>query len=339
MFIHPSSLAVLAESHTIITEEDFLCLRKSIDDGHFGDIEKARRDLSHLVRIQTPILRNGKIVLQTMYIDPRKTDKSKFAPKNYGGVDDKKITYKPEATKNIIVESNLLKRGDLVKIKLQDGTETVGQFRSYAIVGEGDNKKAIIRTQIKNRQGELVTKTVERNAKDIVLLNSNPESKEEITKLFDPSSFKVGDSVSITTRTKNPDSIGVKMIEQEGVLTKTTSYGFSVLLPDGSTVERPISTLRKVKDSENTLTKDQEILLNKAVKRIKSSIQDKVNLIDLLERKKPTNWEVTKDKYQAELESDKNLQSNYYQVFKGNLNFDQVITVNEEPIKRQEDLR
>ena len=48
------------------------------------------------------------------------------------------------------VPVDILKRGDLVKVKMQDGSEAVGQFRDF--IKEGKKVKLNIRVTYKNRQ-------------------------------------------------------------------------------------------------------------------------------------------------------------------------------------------
>lgn len=329
MFLHPSQFERFTKNHVVITQEDHDLLVKSIENGFFGDdIEKAQKNLSSLIKIVTPIIRNGKVVMQTMYINPKKT-KEEDLKLSYRNTPNVAKDYVPKITDTVKVESNVFKRGDLVKLTLQDGTESIGQFRDFVIAKDSAGKrKALIRAQIKDRKtGELKSKTIERNVEDIVLFNQ-PETTEEKTtviKQFNPEDFNIGDSVRITLRQKDESNSAVTMKEVDAVLVRKVPKGFEVLLPNGDIVTRPSSTLRKTGEADFKITSQQEIILNKAIKAIKNTIKDKINIIDILEKRKPTGWQHTVERVKAEIENDKNLQFNYYQVYKGNIPFEGII--------------
>lgn len=327
MLLHPSQFDTFTKGCEIITSEDYDLICKSIEEGLFGDIEKAKKDLSHLVKVTTPIIRNGKVVMQTMYINPKKTNE-----------EDLKKTYRntpnpaeprTEDSERVVVESNVFKRGDLVKLKLQDGTETVGQFRDFVIKNEETGqRKALIRAQIKDRKtGELKSKTIERNAEDIVLVNEPKKTTEEETVIrrFNPEDLKIGDSVKITLRQKEEGNPAVTMKEVDAVLVRKVPKGFEAYLPNGEVVIRPVSTLRKTGEGTGSLTEEQEVILNKAIKAIKMAIKDKVNIIDIVEKRKPSGYQNTVERLQGEIENDKSMQYNYYQIYKGNLKFEDII--------------
>lgn len=328
MFLHPSQFIKFSENHVIITEEDYNILTKSVEAGILGDIEKGYKDLSHLLKVTTPIIRNGKVVMQTFYINPNKT-KEEDLKKTYRNTSKPAEKYIPKITDTVRVESNVFKRGDLVELTLQDGTKTIGQFRDFVITDDKTGKrKALIRAEIKDRKtGELKSKTIERNVEDIVLMNKPEVTEEKITvlKQFNPDDFQVGDSVKITLRKKDENNPKVTMQEVDAVIVRKIPKGFEILLPNGDIVHRPSSTLRKTGEAEYKITADQEVILNKAIKAIKNSIHDKVNLIDILIKRQVTGWQHTVERLQGEIENDKNLQFNYYQVYKGNIPFEGIL--------------
>lgn len=330
MFLNPSVIVRIAKYHQILFQEDYDIIKSSIDEEFFEDLEKATRQFNKLIPVKTLVTRNGKVFTETVYINPDKKKKEDLEKKYRKGssTEIKEENQLKEAKLQIDVD--ILKRGDLVKVKMQDGSEVVGQFRDF--IKEGKKVKLNIRVTYKNKQGESVTRNIERWPDDIKLVENNGASSEIKTKRLKTNDFKIGDTVSVTIRLKKPNEKGVRMEEREGVLTRKNQNGFVVLLDNGDYVTRNLSTIRKVEDTSNQLSEQEKVVLYKAIKTIKNSIQDKVNMISIFEKKKGKDWQSDVEKIKKAIEEDKNIQANYFEVFKGNLPFDSIV---KESIKKQ----
>jgi hypothetical protein len=442
IFLQPSEFKQLSLDNLVISNEDYETLIVCSKYGKISELEKAERNLAHLQKVVTPIVRGGKVVMETYWINPNKTDVSKFQQKyRKGSFED--VNSKEHINPDKLLSSKY-KKGDIVLLKLQDGTEVEGTFSK---LDESNGKvKANIRTQIRDRKtGELKPKNVLRDLNEIKHKNSvnisvDPYSLvetfkegkedgwymsggcyefaeafgklleekglkptyhsfgsegepdvhvavgvngkfydasgeyktlgdlqdngdfytdtkcdwttinkqelpgygkrdkeiEEIKKDFEKQKpveetiskklggvLSVGDHVDLTIRKKDENGV-VKGVPSKGVLIRKTNVGFIVMTPSGELLERTPDNVLRTKEKQHNLSESEIILLNKALKSVKVSTKEKLDIIDILERKKPTNYLQTIDKLKSEIEDNKNLQKQYYDAHIGNIKFNEI---------------
>lgn len=322
IFLHPTDFDNLVKDGIqIITEEDYLSLKKAIQEGLFGDIEKAKRDGGFLVPVKRPIVRNGKIIMETYYINPNKT-KVEDKPKIVDRVNHELHKHLLERESKPIEGYGIYEKGDLVKLKMQDGSDAIGQFRSFKKYGDKD--LAVIRVSYTNRNGKQVTDTITREVNRISPVNPREGAEiKKVERVKDPNVYRIGDTVDFGTKDGKRQGVVVKKNGDELILSDNNGNMFS---------RYPLAVV-KIAESESSLTEEQVLLLNKAIRGINRAVQDKIDMQHIYTKRQSKGWEDNVQRLNDDIENDRNLQYNYLQVFKGKIPFEDVLHEEERKIR------
>lgn len=290
---------------------------------NYPELIKGKKDLTKLVSIKKPVVRDGKIFIETVWVDPNKNQD--IGPKYSKEYKNKREFKEKKNVGTTRIEDETFQRGDKVKFKIGE-EEVVGEFRHIAV------------NEIKNIPFAMIRyegKTYGRKPKDISLA----EEKQAVPKLRTDKDFKIGDKVQLELLVKDGGVSKRQNFEATiSRFTKTTPAGqlVQVRLENGKIYERFTHNLFKLDESSpSNLTPDQEVIVNKALNKLGSENRINNELIEVYQKSQAKDKEDRILKCHKEIDDNNVKIKDYLEVLEGKRTFDSVSE--EAPVyKRQE---